>query len=107
MLRLASAMTISIMLPLVRLWVRYRNPPLPLPTRPLRDASYVGPPLPLPARPAVGRHVTRPIPPRPLPLPVLTTPTPGPEQVPRDAYGRVWGLLQSGVQSGGLLAYTW
>ena len=29
MVRLASAMTISIMLPLVRLWVRYRNPPLP------------------------------------------------------------------------------
>ena len=31
MVRLSSAMTISIMLPLVRLWVRYRNPPLPLP----------------------------------------------------------------------------
>ena len=28
MVRLSSAMTISIMLPLVRLWVRYRNPPL-------------------------------------------------------------------------------
>ena len=27
--------------------------------------------------------------------------------VPRDAYGRVWGLLQSGVQTGGLLAYTY
>lgn len=27
--------------------------------------------------------------------------------VPRDAYGRVWGLLQSGVQTGGLLAYAW
>jgi hypothetical protein len=47
LVRLSSAMTISIMLPLVRLWV------------------------------------------------------------PRDAYGKVWGLLQSGVQTGGLLAYAW
>ena len=91
MLRLASAMTISIMLPLVRLWVRYRNPPLPLPTRPLRDASYVGPPLPLPARPAVGRHVTRPLPPLPLPLPlpVLATPTPTPTRT-RYPYPYPW-----------------
>ena len=27
--------------------------------------------------------------------------------MPRDAYGKVWGLLQSGVQTGGLLAYAW